>query len=165
MRLLPSNKTSIWRRQCPLINRTKLACVRFFPDPPGNAFAAKRQIGVWRRGREIPSPGGKVAERQRGRMRNGDSFRFGLHGDKEEKCLLYLFIQLQSRLHILPFLISHPNRFRSATWGDSTHYGMIATGNHWYCDSLRAAPPSGEAIPQKPFPSTTQHSAQKALPG
>ncbi len=55
-----------------------------------------------------------------GRMRNGDAVGCGMHPKKWiKRSVSTIFSKCKSVFHISPFLISHPNRFRSADLGDS----------------------------------------------
>ena len=56
------------------------------------------------------------------------------------------FTHCTGRQQISPFLISHPNRFRSADSGDSYELRCNCHRQLLYSDSLRGAPPPGEAI-------------------
>ena len=93
----------------------------------------------------IPSPEGKVAERQRGRKRNGDSLPTECSKSKTAKFLnLYPINQLPKFAeHFAIPLQSQKMVSKSHFLCQLMNCGMIATGNHLDLNPLRGAPPPG----------------------
>ena len=96
----------------------------------------------------IPSPGGRVARRA-GRGIRAETYKPEQHHRPPPE--LPLRQHLVGGLHIseiitLPpaFLISHGTAYGGTM--TARNCGVIAPGNHWILDSLRGAPPPGEAF-------------------
>ena len=97
---------------------------------------------------EIPSPGGKVARRKPGRMRNGDAVGQGMHPNKTDKGFGFNHFYGVHR-NILLFAVPHqsPKSVPKCRFGRQLH--ELRSDCHWQSidfDSLRGAPPPGEAM-------------------
>ena len=97
---------------------------------------------------EIPSPGGKVARRKPGRMRNGDAVGQGMHPNKTDKGFGFIHFYGVHR-NILLFAVPHqsPKSVPKCRFGRQLY--ELRCDCHWQSidfDSLRGAPPPGEAM-------------------
>ena len=97
---------------------------------------------------EIPSPGGKVARRKPGRMRNGDAVGQGMHPNKTDKGFGFNHFYGVHR-NILLFAVPHqsPKSVPKCRFGRQLY--ELRCDCHWQSidfDSLRGAPPPGEAM-------------------
>ena len=96
---------------------------------------------------EIPSPGGKVARRKPGRMRNGDGLRPVCTEIKWEKVHFYLFNGLHSTSKLVAVPHQSPKSVPKCRFGRQLY--ELRCDCHWQSidfDSLRGAPPPGEAM-------------------
>ena len=97
---------------------------------------------------KIPSPGGKVARRKPGRMRNGDAVGQGMHPNKTDKGFGFNHFYGVHR-NILLFAVPHqsPKSVPKCRFGRQLY--ELRCDCHWQSidfDSLRGAPPPGEAM-------------------
>ena len=97
---------------------------------------------------EIPSPGGKVARRKPGRMRNGDAVGQEMHPNKTDKGFGFNHFYGVHR-NILLFAVPHqsPKSVPKCRFGRQLY--ELRCDCHWQSidfDSLRGAPPPGEAM-------------------
>ena len=79
----------------------------------------------------MPSPEGKVARREPGRMRNGDAVGYGMQSVKMAECLKFrLFNYLHSGFQMSPFLISQACRPASFPPGEAIAPAALSALNN-----------------------------------
>ena len=106
--------------------------------------------------KEIPSPGGKVARPSAARnQRVGRGMRAVTYKPRKHNrptlrldtdCRVGLGLRVSGHRTLSPAFLFSQKSVPKSRFLTAMNQGVIAPGNHWIMDSLRGAPPPGEAM-------------------